>query len=239
MLSLDSLFSRDEAVVFGAVRDACEHLYLSPTGAVHVLRNMLWVTVATLLPCLALFLLRRPSALQSGMWAQVALHGMPVVLLVNLAMAHFYGVFLTRLLSGSQWRHLLWLLSDALARVLLTVLLTALSFLLWAKLKGAFAGSASSALGAVTSSFRYGIRFESLTGVYLYSVGLGALPVFALGFLPILARNTVCRALTAALASLLQALHRPAVATLLWFCLASAAILAALHGLLGAVERPG
>lgn len=234
-----ALFSRlltfDEATLYRTVRNGLLRLYVhgAPTAWPRLLRNIALVSAGTLLPCLTIFLLRRPSALQGAMWTQVALHGFPVVFLVNLAMARVYTRHLDGLLSSSAPHNLFFLLGDAAARLALTILLTSLSFLLWTALTGAFAGSPASALKAVGGSFRFGIRFESLTGVYLYAVGLGAFPVFALGFLPTLATQRWCQALIAPAAYLLPMFHRPAIACALAFGVVSTIVLAITYTGLG------
>lgn len=234
--TLTKLLTLDDATLFQTLRDGLRSLYGgqgNPQDWPRLLLRMTIVSAGTLLPCLMIFLLRRPSALQGGMWAQVTLHGFPVVLLVNLSMARYYARHLDRFLASEPAGHLLALLGDAAARLLLAMLLTALSFLLWTALKGAFAGNPASALAAVADSFRFGIRFESLTGVYLYAIGLGAFPVFALGVLPTLATRRWCQALIAPAAYLLPVFRRPLMACLLAYCVVSAGVLTVTYQALG------
>ncbi|MEO0423035.1 MAG: hypothetical protein AAF184_11900 [Pseudomonadota bacterium] len=232
---LTTLLTRDDATFFRALRDGLRWLYGQGCERdwLRLIIRISAMSAATLLPCLAVFLMRRPSALQSGMWAQVALHGFPIVLLVNLAVARYYAQHLDRFLGSEPLGHFLFLLGDAAARLLLTMLLTAVSFLLWTAVKGAFAGNPASALGAVAGSFRFGIRFESLTGVYLYAIGLGAFPVFALGALPILATQRWCQAMIAPAAYLLPIFRRPLMACLLAYAAVSAVLLTLTYHALG------
>jgi hypothetical protein len=221
----------DPADVYRTVGSFIERCYSLRCGTVDLLLNVAVFTLVSMCAVLALFLLRRPGALQVRMWGQFLLHGFPVAFLVNIIAALFYSGALARLSSGSTRRNLLVLLADALARMLLFTTLLALSFVMWALLHGAFAGSPSTALDAVAPSLRYGIVFQSLTGVYLYAMLLNAFPFFALFMLPIIAVN-------ARLQSWLPALlrGRPIITAAAFFALWAGLTLSASYLLLGVIS---
>lgn len=222
----------DPAALYRTVSAFVEHRCSSRHGAVNLLLWTVLFTLVSMSAVLALFLLRRPGALQSRMWGQFLLHGFPVTLLVNLTAAWFYSGALSRLTSGSARHNALVLIADLAARMLLFGTLVAVSFVLWSVLVGSFAGSPAIALQAVVPSLRYAIVFQSLTGVYLYAMLLNAFPFFALFFIPLFAVSTRLRALVPAPLLRLRPIGTVVVCYVIWIGI----VMTASYLLLGIVD---
>lgn len=169
-----------DANAVARLRRAVARCYSLRHGVLGLLGNVAAITLATILVVLVVFLLKRPGALQLGMWRQIFLQGFPVTLLVNFAAGAFYAEHFARLSVGNAMRSLMILLGEFFVRGTLFVLLTAVSLMSWALLLGAFGGDPDAALASVAVTLRYGLRFDGLAGVYIYSMVLAAFPFLAL-----------------------------------------------------------
>ncbi len=191
----------DRAVLTASLQALVERYYSLRYGVLNVLLNVATFTLAAMLIMLAFFLLKRPAALQPAMWRQFFLQGFPVTYLVNVAAALAYAEFLRSMPGGSALHNLLVLVGDAVVRIALFAVLTALSFVIWAGVAGAFGGSPRVALASVAVTLWYGIRFEGLAGVYLYSLVFSSFPFFVLCFIRLMAASPRLRGLLSGLLS--------------------------------------
>jgi hypothetical protein len=170
----------------GALRAVVERCYPLDNGLLGLITAVAAITLLTQFAVLAVFLLKRPAALQAAMWGQIFLQGFPVTLLVNLAAGAFYAEYFAPLSASRAPRILMILIGEFAVRAILFTLLTAVSLMSWALLNGAFGGDPDVALRSVGITLHYGLRFEGLAGVYLYSMVLAAFPFLSLLILRLL-----------------------------------------------------
>lgn len=152
----------------------------------HFLRNVTWVSLALLLPLLALYVVFRPGfgamlfeggPALSRFLRQVATNGLPVVIVVN-----YIGFFhYARSRAGPHWqqRRATFVLADMATRLIAFFLLHVIIYAVSADWFGSFGGSKVTALRVVAPTLARAALFENISGVYLYAVLLSALPVYA------------------------------------------------------------
>jgi hypothetical protein len=144
-------------------------------------RNVLVVSLAGLLPAVALYVALSPGlathllALEvagSRFMRQLLTNGLPVVFAVNFVSFLLYARWRARRMAPGQVLAL-----DLLARVGLFFALHAIVFAASALAFGSFGGSPVQALRVVAPTLVQAAAFGNLSGAYLYATLLGALPL--------------------------------------------------------------
>ena len=166
-----------------------ERLFSTDMPGFRFLRNVMLLSIAGLLPVLALYVLITPgfaSALGQGgpglqrFLRQVLTNGLPVVVVIN------YVGFLLYALSHQNARPsrdpALLALIDILARVALFFGLHALIYVLSADWYGSFGGSRLTAVSVVALTLARSAFFENISGVYFYATFVSAIPLYMSAF---------------------------------------------------------
>lgn len=166
------------------------HRYFSLTLPIAIFaRNVALVSLAVLLPLLALYVALQPgfaTLLSSGGPAlsrflrQVATNGFPVVFIVNFA--GFFRFAQVHAQSPERRSGAVLVCTDMAMRLCLFILLHAVIYVASADWFGAFGGSKATALKVVAPTLARSALFDNMSGVYLYAVLLGAMPIYAAAF---------------------------------------------------------
>jgi hypothetical protein len=146
------------------------------------LASVLVLTVVSLLIVLAVYTSRMSGLfdqlLTRGFIVQFIGNGLVVTFVVNCVVFSQYRHLLASFAVDSTARNLGLVLLDLLAKAVLFIALTAVTYVLLATLGDAFRGDALAALGAVPITVREAVLFRNLTSVYIYSLILSSFPVF-------------------------------------------------------------
>ena len=162
------------------------------------LRNVLLISIAGLIPPLALFVFLSPgfsTALSQGGPAllrflrQVLTNGLPVVFAIN-----YVSFFLYALSNQTERRGdpVAIVALDVLARVSLFFGLHALIYVLSADWYGSFGGDRMTAISVVAPTLAQSAYFENVSGVYFYATVVSAMPLYVTA----IGRSKVIRRLT-------------------------------------------
>ncbi len=162
------------------------------------LRNVLLISIAGLIPPLALFVFLSPgfsTALSQGGPAllrflrQVLTNGLPVVFAIN-----YVSFFLYALSNQTERRGdpVAIVALDVLARVSLFFGLHALIYVLSADWYGSFGGDRMTAISVVAPTLAHSAYFENVSGVYFYATVVSAMPLYVTA----IRRSKVIRRLT-------------------------------------------
>jgi hypothetical protein len=159
-------------------------LFSTDMPATRFARNVLLVSVAGLLPPLALYVALTPglaAALAAGGPApgrflrQILTNGLPAVFAVN-----FIGfVLFARAVERPDRDAGRVLLIDVPARIAAFALVHVAVYVLSAGWFGSFGGSRLTALAVVAPTLARAALFENVSGVYLYATFVSALPLYA------------------------------------------------------------
>ena len=117
---------------------------------------------------------------------QVIFNGFIVTYVVNHVAFSLYSELIDRFDIGPPRWSVAVILADALLKMLLFIGATIASYVLYAHFFGSFGGSAALAAHAAIPTVANGLRFENLTGVYLYSVAISSLPIFLISLINLL-----------------------------------------------------
>lgn len=162
------------------------------------LRNVLLISIAGLIPPLALFVSLSPgfsTALSQGGPAllrflrQVLTNGLPVVFAIN-----YVSFFLYALSNQTERRGdpVAFVALDVLARVSLFFGLHALIYVLSSDWYGSFGGDRMTAISVVAPTLAQSAYFENVSGVYFYATVVSAMPLYVTA----IRRSKVIRRLT-------------------------------------------
>ena len=161
-----------------------DRLFTLDMPAARFARNVLLVSVAALLPVLALHVALTPgfaAALAEGGPAlprylrQVATNGIPVVFVVN-----FVGFALfARAAARPRRDPARLILADMAARIAVFVLVHVAVYVVSSDWFGSFGGSRLTALTVVAPTLARAALFDNVSGVYLYATVVSALPLYA------------------------------------------------------------
>jgi hypothetical protein len=144
-------------------------------------RNVLLVSLAGLVPAVALYVATSPGLAAhllategagSRFLRQILTNGLPVVFTVNFASFLLFARFRSRRMAPGRLVAL-----DLLARVGLFLALHAVIFAASAVAFGSFGGSPGQALRVVAPTLVQAAGFGNLSGAYLYATLLSALPL--------------------------------------------------------------
>ena len=153
--------------------------------AARFLRNVLLLSLAALVPILALYVLLSPglaSTLAVGGFGrsrflrQVLTNGLPVVVIVN-----YVGFFLFAVSRERPARPrdpAAYIALDFLLRPTLFLGLHALIYVASADWYGSFGGSRATALRVVAPTLARSALFENISGVYFYATSISAIPLY-------------------------------------------------------------
>ena len=163
------------------------HRYFSLSLPIAIFaRNVALVSLLTLLPLLAIYVALQPgfaAMLSSGGPAlsrflrQVATNGFPVVFIVNFLGFVLYARHISLMPRTTGGLGLIF--TDMVMRVAVFILLHAVIYVASADWFGSFGGSKGTALRVVAPTLARSALFDNISGVYLYAVLLGALPIYA------------------------------------------------------------
>lgn len=153
-------------------------------SGIRFLRNVLLVSIAGLIPPLALFVFLSPgfaTALSQGGPAllrflrQVLTNGLPVVFAIN-----YVGFFLYALSKQTERRGdpVSFVAIDVLVRLSLFFCLHALIYVLSADWYGSFGGDRMTAISVVAPTLARSAYFENVSGVYFYATFVSAMPLY-------------------------------------------------------------
>lgn len=183
------------------------------------LRNVLVLSLAGLLPVLALYVVLSPGFASALMERgpsfrrfvrQVMTNGLPVVVVVNYV--GFFLLALSRRTSANERDPSTYLVFDLVARVIVFLGLHAVIYVVSADWFGAFGGSRANALRVVGPTLAQSALFQNISGVYLYATLVSALPLYS----SVIGRSRRLRPLV----SLFPPAMGASIITLLWFMLA-------------------
>ena len=163
--------------------DAFLNKYFSlENGPITFTWNVLLLTMASLVFMLSIYTWNTPGLsgqlLSRGFLAQFFGNGFVVTFLVNCCIFMFYPFFSDQIAAGSPVRNLIIFFLDVMAKVALFTFLTAITYVLFAIVNGAFGGDPLLAISRVPITLFGAARFENLTAVYLYSVTISSFPIF-------------------------------------------------------------
>lgn len=162
-----------------------ERYFSTEMPGIFFLRNVLFFSLAGLLPVLALYVLLSPgfaSALANGgpslsrFLRQVLTNGLPVVVVVN-----YVGFFLFALSNNRMekaYDSTFFIAVDIVARLGVFIALHALIYVVSADWFGSFGGSRATALRVVAPTLARSAMFENISGVYLYATLMSAIPLY-------------------------------------------------------------
>jgi hypothetical protein len=229
----------DRPALESSLRAVLERHYSVRFGVFNLVSNVAAFTLASMLVVLAFFLIKRPAALQLGMWKQFLLQGFPVTFTVNLVAALNYASFFRSLPRRSLVSDLLLMLGEAIMRIALFTVLTALSFVAWAMTGGAFSGSPEVALESVAVTLWFGVTFQGLAGVYLYSLVFSSFPFFVLFFIRFMALSPRLRTTMSGLLHSPLLSGRPIRIAAIFFAVSVSLIMGSTLIVLGAITGSG
>lgn len=153
--------------------------------------NVLLFTALSLIFFLAVYTSRMTGLLDQllhrGFLMQFLGNGLLVTLAVNAFAYSRYRSLIDAFSRDSMGRNLAWIAADLALKAVLFIVLTALVYVLFALLFGAFRGDVKAALHAVPITIREAIFFRNLTAVYLYAITLASFPLYIAVFLKLLA----------------------------------------------------
>ncbi len=109
-----------------------------------------------------------------GVMNQIIKNGFTVTFIVNCLAFSYYPIVVDKLAKGSLKRSLLFILLDTAAKLLLFIVIEFAVFALFAVSDQGFNSDSVAAVKAVPPTIAAAIRFENLTGVYLYSVAISS-----------------------------------------------------------------
>ena len=148
------------------------------------LRNVLLVSIAGLIPPLALFVFLSPgfaTALSQGgpallrLMRQVLTNGLPVVFAINYVSFFLYALSKQ---TGRRGDPVSFVAIDVLARLSIFFCLHALIYVLSADWYGSFGGDRMIAISVVAPTLARSAYFENISGVYFYATFVSAMPLY-------------------------------------------------------------
>ncbi len=125
----------------------------------------------------------------SGFLSQFIFNGFVVTYLTNFFIFLTYSVLIDRFINGSLSASLLIVVIDQFIKVMLFLILTAITYMWFADFRGAFGGSRIEALKAIPVTVTMALKFQNLTSVYIYSFLLSSFPLFIVLIIKIIAGN--------------------------------------------------
>ena len=173
--------------------------YFSPTLPAHTfIANVALFTIASMAILLVIYVSRtngffeqlesEPYALRLFL-TQFFLNGFIVTYFVNHISFFVYSILIERIdLSAPNWNSTI-IVSDVLAKISLFILASMASYVSFSVLAGSFGGNPVVAAKATVPTIAQGLRFENLTGVYLYSVAISSFPIFLISLINLLVAN--------------------------------------------------
>ncbi len=193
-----SIQSPERSEIRSALAELLRSYFGKDTPAWHFFATVAGFTLASLAVVLVAYLFKTPgfyTQLTSNWTAllefakQFLLNGFIVTFVVNYVAFSAYALVLRRFAELSLATGLLTLVGDVVVKILLFILVTGLTYLAFATAFGSFGGDVRGALDAVIPTIEPALRFENLTGVYLYSVTMSSLPIFLVVVIGLLAAS--------------------------------------------------
>jgi len=151
----------------------------------HFVRNTALLSLASLVPLLALYVGLRPgfaAMLMDGGPAlsrflrQVLTNGFPVVFAVNYISFFHFALVSARQPTPRDTIFIVFI--DMSIRIIVFILLHAIIYVVSANWFGSFGGSQATALRVVAPTLARSALFENISGVYLYATLVSALPLY-------------------------------------------------------------
>ena len=148
------------------------------------LRNVLLVSIAGLIPPLALFVFLSPgfsTALSQGGPAllrflrQVLTNGLPVVFVINYVSLFLYALSINEMRGRDL---IVFAATDVVARLALFFGLHTLVYVLSADWYDSFGGDRLTAISVVAPTLARSAYFENVSGVYFYATFVSAMPLY-------------------------------------------------------------
>jgi hypothetical protein len=148
------------------------------------LRNVLLVSIAGLIPPLALFVVLSPglsTALGQGGPAllrflrQVLTNGLPVVFVINYVSLFLYALSINQMRGRDL---IVFAATDVVARLALFFGLHTLVYVLSADWYDSFGGDRLIAISVVAPTLARSAYFENVSGVYFYATFVSAMPLY-------------------------------------------------------------
>lgn len=165
-----------------ALESFLDQYFSSNNGWFTFLASVFLLTTISLVIVLAVYTYRMSGLfvqlMTSGFVLQFIGNGFVVTFIVNYFILSQYRHLLGSFVADSTARNLSLVLLDLVTKVVLFIVLTALTYALFASLGNAFHGDVLSALGSVPITIREAILFRNLTSVYIYSLILSSFPIF-------------------------------------------------------------
>jgi hypothetical protein len=155
--------------------------------------NVFLLTAVSLLLFLSIYASRTiglfGQLLSPGFILQFLGNGFVVTFIVNLLVLYSYRYLVTLLVSSSVLLNLLLVLADLTMKVLLFIVWTACTYVLFAAGGNAFGGDPIEALEAVPATILQAITFNDLTSVYMYSLVMSSFPIFVVVLIKVMVAN--------------------------------------------------
>lgn len=159
----------------------------------HRLQSVFLITVISLLFFLSMYTARMTGLfdqlMSKGFLAQFIGNGLVIVFLINWFTYRHYLHLVSVLSERSVAQNAVWIALDLMTKVVLFCVLTAVIYVMFAMLFGSFHGDVGSALHAVPVTILGALKFENLTGVYVYSLALSATPIYVMVLLKLMANH--------------------------------------------------
>ncbi len=156
-----------------------------PVGALAL--HVLWTSLVSLVLLSIFYFMTIPEHLTAffGTWESVRrflvifiLNGLTTVFLVGYAGAAAMGPLVPRIAAAGPWGVFRFILFDLAVKLVALVLVTAATYVLFARLGGSFGGSWRTALGVIPETLAMALRVENLASVYVYAALVGGFPLF-------------------------------------------------------------
>ena len=176
--------------------------------------------------------------LTQGFLLQFIGNGLLVTLAINWFAYSQYRNLIASFNAGSMGQNIAWILADLFTKAILFVGLTAVIYLVFTLLFGAFRGDVSDALHSVPITIREAIYFRNLTSVYIYSLLLGSFPIYIAVIMKLLAINPAFARVTQKVLFFFPIAEKPIRAAAILFAVLSGAFCLALSVLISPLVGP-
>lgn len=184
--------SPSESKVAAAIDGFLTRYFADRLGTVRFFRNVFVLTASSLLILLSIYAYKTPGMtsvlLTKGFLRQFIGNGFVVTFLVNCATFLAYPLLTQRISRSSVLQNCGFVALDIVGKATLFIILTAITYALFALFGSAFGGDVVRAVGAVSVTLSGAIRFNNLTSVYFYSVLISSFPIWVVILIQLMAK---------------------------------------------------
>jgi hypothetical protein len=191
---LDSMIEAPSHVAAKTITDVVRIYFSGRLPARVFALNVLWFTIASMLLVLLVYIPLTPKFMTQLMTDPLQRWEMGTEFLFDgltkTFVANYVGFSVFAIRSErDDFDPVRSLFVDVIVKVVVFIAMTAVIYVLYARIHGSFGGSDWLALRSVKPTLLYAVKFQDLTAVYLYSLAISSLPLYITALVQAMADN--------------------------------------------------